>query len=90
MTVTDISTTCAVVIFRVINNSPILIQDYVHPHDETQPSKMTPGFKTFTAIVQYSCKLKSHLISKLENFSGKFQCRFFIVMITGMYSCTFV
>ena len=46
---------------------------------------MTPGFKPFTAIVQYSCKLKSHLISKLENVSRKFQCRFFIVMITGTY-----
>ena len=50
MTVTDISTTCVVVTFRVKkmttaqvvemsvtvnNNSPI--QDYVHPDDQTQP-----------------------------------------------------
>ena len=31
----------------VNNNSPI--QDYVHPHNQTQPTfEMTPGFKPFT------------------------------------------
>ena len=34
----------------VNNNSPI--QDYVHPHDQTQPTfEMTPGFKPFTDII---------------------------------------
>ena len=33
----------------VNNNSPI--QDYVHPHDQTQPTfEMTPGFKPFTLM----------------------------------------
>ena len=64
LTVTDISTPCAVVIFltpkmtttqvvemsvTVNNNSPI--QDYVHPDDHTQPTyEMTPGFKTFKML----------------------------------------
>ena len=31
------------------NNSPI--QDYVHPHDQTQPTfEMSPGFKPFTVL----------------------------------------
>ena len=64
LTVTDVSTTCAVVIFRVkvmkmttaqvvetsvtVNNKGP-IQDYVHPDNQTQPTfKMTPGFKPFT------------------------------------------
>ena len=34
----------------VNNNSPI--QDYVHPHDQTQPTfEKTPGFKPFTIIL---------------------------------------
>ena len=34
----------------VNNNSP-LIQDYVHPDDQTQPTfEMTPGFKPFTVL----------------------------------------
>ena len=33
----------------VNNNSPI--QDYVHPHDQTQPTlEMTPGFQPFTFL----------------------------------------
>ena len=64
MTVTGVSTTCAVVIFRVkvmkmttaqvvetsvtVNNNSP-IQDYVHPDNQTQPTfEMTPGFKPFT------------------------------------------
>ena len=64
MTVTDVSTTCAVVIFRVkfmkmttaqvvetsvtLNNNSP-IQDYVHPDNQTQPTfEMTLGFKPFT------------------------------------------
>ena len=31
------------------NNS--LIQDYVHPDDQTQPFEMTPGFKPFTVFI---------------------------------------
>ena len=61
LTVTDVLTACAVVIFRVKvttaqvvetsvtvnNNNPI--QDYVHPDDHTQPTcDMTPWFKPFT------------------------------------------
>ena len=60
MTVTDVSTTCAVVIstlkmttaqvvetsVTVNNNSPI--QDYVHPDYHIQtPYGMTPGYKPF-------------------------------------------
>ena len=31
-----------------VNNSPILIQDYIHPDDHAQPTyEMTPGFKPF-------------------------------------------
>ena len=64
---TDISTTCEVVIFfftlkmttaqvvetsvTVNNNSPI--QDYVHPDDQTQSTfEMTPGFKPFIILNQ--------------------------------------
>ena len=44
LTVTDVSTTCAVVIFRV--------KGYVHPDDQTQPTfEMTPGFKPFTDLI---------------------------------------
>ena len=33
----------------VNNKSPINIQDYVYPDDQTQtPYEMTPGFKPFT------------------------------------------
>ena len=36
----------------VNNNSPIDIQDYVHPDDQTQHTfEMTPGFKPFTEIL---------------------------------------
>ena len=62
LTVTDVSTTCAVVIFRQVvetsvtvnSNSPI--QDYVHPDDQTQPTfEMTPGFKPFTIKKKIVC-----------------------------------
>ena len=37
----------------VNNNSPI--QDYVHPHDQTQPTlEMTPGFQPFTFLKKKS------------------------------------
>ena len=32
----------------VNNNSPM--QDYIHPHDQTQPFEMTPGFKPFRVL----------------------------------------
>ena len=64
---TDVSTACAVIIFRLdseddrtaqvvetsltINNNSPF-QDYVHPDDHTQPIyEMTPGFKPFTIII---------------------------------------
>ena len=35
-----------------VNNSPT--QDYVQPHDHTQPTyEMTPGFKPFTVSQSY-------------------------------------
>ena len=34
-----------------VNNNNSLIQNYVHPDDQTQPTfEMTPGFKRFTVI----------------------------------------
>ena len=66
LTVTDVSTTCAVVIFRQVvetsvtvnSNSPI--QDYVHPDDQTQPTfEMTPGFKPFTIKKKNSMSMKA-------------------------------
>ena len=63
MTVTDVLTTCAVVIFRVktlkmataqvVETSVTVtnnspIQDYVHPDDQTQP--------TFGPIILFSCR----------------------------------
>ena len=67
MTVTDVSTTCAVAIFRVLTlkmttaqvvrtsvtvNNNSPIQDYVHPKDQTQPTfEVTPGFKPLTVIM---------------------------------------
>ena len=67
MTVTDVLTSCAVIIFRLdseddrtaqvvetsvsINNNSPF-QDYVHPDDHTQPTyELTPGFKPFTIII---------------------------------------
>ena len=51
-TVTDVSTTCAVVIFRVkvsCITSVDGVSDYIHRDDDTQPTyEMTPGFKLFT------------------------------------------
>ena len=49
LTLTLTMTTAQVVETSVTvnNNSPI--QDYVHPHDRTQPTyEMTPGFRPFT------------------------------------------
>ena len=77
---TDVSTTCAVVIFRVTlkmstaqvvetsvtvnNNSPI--QDYVHPDDQTQPTfEMTPGFKLINLQVCYQYGMES--VRKLKH-----------------------
>ena len=59
---TDVSTTCAVVIFTVAqvvetsvtanNNNPI--QDYVHPDDQTQPTfKITMLVKDYKSINIY-------------------------------------
>ena len=42
-------TTAQVVETSVTVNNNSLIQDYVHPDDQTQPTfEMTPGFKPFT------------------------------------------
>ena len=43
-------TTAQVVEMSLTVNNNSLIQDYVHPDDQTQPSEMTPGFKPFTII----------------------------------------
>ena len=33
----------------------VLIQDYVHPDDQTKPTfEMTPGFKPFTVLKEYN------------------------------------
>ena len=55
MTVTDVSKTCAVVIFRVAQvvetsftvNNNIPIQDYVHPDDQTKPTFLCDFFTNF-------------------------------------------
>ena len=66
LTVTDVSTTCAVVIFRQVvetsvtvnSNSPI--QDYANPDDQTQPTfEMTPGFKPVTIKKKNSMSMKA-------------------------------
>ena len=45
-------TTAQVVETSVTVNNNSLIQDYVHPDDQTQPTfEMTPGFKPFTVLV---------------------------------------
>ena len=52
LTLTLKMTTAKVVEMSVTvnNNSPI--QDYVDPHDHTQPTyETTPGFKPFTVVV---------------------------------------
>ena len=58
LTVTDVSTTCAVVIFRVFDSDSVTvnnnsrIHDYVHLDGQTQPTfEMTPGFKPFTFLL---------------------------------------
>ena len=33
---------------QVVETSVTVIQDYVHPDDQTQPFEMTPWFKPFT------------------------------------------
>ena len=44
-------TTAQVVETSVTGNNNSLIQDYVHPDDQTQPTfEMTPEFKPFTSI----------------------------------------
>ena len=44
-------TTAQVVETSVTVNNNSLIQDYVQPDDQTQPTfEMTPGFKPFTLI----------------------------------------
>ena len=45
-------TTAQVVETSLTVNNNSLIQDYVHPDDQTQPTfEMTPGFKPFTALI---------------------------------------
>ena len=37
---------------QVVETSVTVIQDYVHPDDQSQPTfEMTPGFKPFTVTV---------------------------------------
>ena len=49
----------------VNNNSPI--QDYVHPHDQTQPTlEMTPGFQPFTFL-----KKKIKIFANFKIFESK-------------------
>ena len=44
-------TTAQVVETSVTVNNNSLIQDYIHPDDQTQPTfEMTPGFKPFTLL----------------------------------------
>ena len=44
-------TTAQVVETSLTVNNNSLIQDYVHPDDQTQPTfEMTPGFKPFTVL----------------------------------------
>ena len=45
-------TTAQVVETSLTVNNNSLIQDYVHPDDQTQPTfEMTPGFKPFTGLI---------------------------------------
>ena len=49
LTLTLTMTTAQVVETSVTVNYNSPIQDYVHPHDQTQPTyEMTPGFRPFT------------------------------------------
>ena len=51
LTLTLKMTTAQVVETSVTVNNNSLIQDYVQPDDQTQPTfEMTPGFKPFTLI----------------------------------------
>ena len=51
LTLTLKMTTAQVVETSLTVNNNSLIQDYVHPDDQTQPTfEMTPGFKPFTVL----------------------------------------
>jgi len=53
LTLTLKMTTAQVVETSVTVNNNRLIQDYVHPDDQTQPTfGMTPGFKPFTVVLE--------------------------------------
>ena len=48
LTLTLKMTTTQVVKMSVTGNNNSPVQDYIHPHDQTQPTfETTPGFKTF-------------------------------------------
>ena len=51
LTLTQKMTTAQVVEASVTVNNNSLIQDYVHPDDQTQPTfEITPEFKLFTVL----------------------------------------
>ena len=51
-TLFDLKMTTAQVVETSVTINNSLIQDYVHPDDQTQPSfEMNPGFKPFTKII---------------------------------------
>ena len=58
-TVTEVSTTCAVVVFRVkvsCITSVDGISDYIHPDDHTQPTyEMTPSYSWVQTFHSLNC-----------------------------------
>ena len=55
--------TAQVVETSVTVNNNSLIQDYVHPDDQTQPTfEMNPGFKPFTKCLQLGKKKVSIIV----------------------------
>ena len=58
LTLTLKMTTAQVVETSVTVNDDSPIQDYVHLHDQTQPTfEMTPGFKPFTSSSFIACNV---------------------------------
>ena len=65
-------TTAQVVETSLTVNNNSLIQDYVHPDDQTQPTfEMTPGFKPFTVLI-VKTSIRKEEVTCCGHFSGLF------------------
>ena len=66
-------TTAQVVETSVTVNSNSLIQDYVHPDDQTQPTfEMTPGFKPFTVSHHIFNRDKTYQSYAFQKWKNKY------------------